>query len=86
MARRFRSALLPSKVGPGKAPGDTVSPSATAVQDVAQYYGNIQPRRPINKEVPLSVYARPSLEDVRKAHERANGIASSDQSDPAGRQ
>ncbi|VVC25867.1 Zinc finger C2H2-type [Cinara cedri] len=73
MARRFRLALLPAKSAPITTLGDGVSPPGTHVQDVAQYYGNIQPRRPINSDAPLSVYARPSLKDIRKAHERASG-------------
>lgn len=76
MARRFRSALLPAQ-------NNNSAPSpATGAQDMARHYGNIHPRRPINMDAAaLSVNARPSLEDIRMAHGRANGSTETDESD-----
>lgn len=67
VARRFRLALQAAKP---KAE-EIASPSVGYV-DTAKYYGNIQPRRPISNEVLTpSLMARPSLENIRLAHEAA---------------
>lgn len=72
MARRFRRALRPAQPANAHA-GGVPSPAVAAVADVAKFYGNIQPRRPIHEGECASpgVRARPALDDLRLAHEEA---------------
>lgn len=71
MARRFRYALRPPR--PKNHYDMTPATPLTPVlnMDVAKYYGNINSRRPIN-DFSTPVNSRPSLEDLRRAHEEAN--------------
>jgi len=86
MARRFRLALRPAKP---KIQDNTTSPLESAVKDIVKLYGNIQSRRPIHiGEFPTPVYARPSLQVLRQAHNEANNAAnhSGDETTPPGKQ
>lgn len=67
VARRFRLALRPAK---SRVRDSSTSPPVTNA-DVAKYYDNIQPRRPIKDDILTPVNARPALEVFRQAHEQA---------------